>query len=64
MDQKAKMGRPPKGDECRSARIGLRAEPSEKERYERAADKAGLSLTEWMKARLDRAAKRELGDSN
>jgi len=63
METEAKRGRPTKGDSSRSARINMRAEPSEKERYERAAAKAGLSLTDWMKARLDRAAKRELGSS-
>jgi predicted HicB family RNase H-like nuclease len=62
MDQTNKIGRPPKGGERRSARIGLRAEPSDKERYELAAEKAGLTLSDWIKARLDRAAKRELGD--
>jgi predicted HicB family RNase H-like nuclease len=61
MEDKPKRGRPPKGQASRSARIDIRAEPSEKERYEQAAAKARLSLTEWMKARLDRAAKRELG---
>ena len=64
MDKEARMGRPPKGDERPSARIGLRGEPSDKDRYERAARKAGLSLTDWMKARLDRAARRELGGSS
>ena len=59
---KNKGGRPPKGQVTRTARINMRAEPSEKERYERAARKAGLSLTDWMKERLGRAAKRELGD--
>ena len=39
----------------------MRAEPSEKERYEQAAERAGLALTEWMAERLNRAAKRELG---
>jgi uncharacterized protein (DUF1778 family) len=62
MEDKPKRGRPPKGAASRSARIDIRAEPSEKERYERAAGKAGLSLTDWMKERLGRAAKRELGD--
>ena len=56
------MGRPPKGDELRSARINLRAEPSDKERYERAAQKADQTLSDWIKTRLDRAAKRELGE--
>jgi hypothetical protein len=39
----------------------MRAEPSEKAMYERAAKRAGLALTEWMSERLNRAAKRELG---
>ncbi|MCC7423512.1 MAG: hypothetical protein IT428_24820 [Planctomycetaceae bacterium] len=56
------MGRPPKGEEKRTARIGLRAEPSDKDRYERAAAKAGMTLSDWIKARLDRAAHRELGE--
>ena len=60
----ATRGRPPKGDESRSARINMRAEPTEKELYERAAAQAGLSLTDWMKGRLVRAARRELGDIN
>jgi hypothetical protein len=62
MDAKRPIGRPPKGDDLRTARISMRAEPAEKERYERAANKAGLSLTEWAKERLDRAASRELRD--
>lgn len=62
MEPEATMGRPIKGGEARTARIGLRSEPADKERYERAAKKAGLTLSDWIKARLDRAAKRELGD--
>ena len=61
---KNKGGRPPKGQVTRTARINMRAEPSEKERYELAAERAGLALTEWMAERLNRAAKRELGGSN
>ena len=34
----------------------------DKERYARSAELAGMTLTDWMKARLDRAARRELGD--
>ncbi|TXT21072.1 MAG: hypothetical protein FD138_4108 [Planctomycetota bacterium] len=62
METKPTRGRPPKGGETRTARIGIRAEPSDKERYARAAEIAKLSLSDWMKARLDRAARRELGD--
>jgi hypothetical protein len=62
MDAKRPMGRPLKGDTQRTARINLRAEPDDKARYEKAAAKADLSLTDWIKSRLDRAAKREIGD--
>jgi hypothetical protein len=62
MDAKRPIGRPPKGDDLRTARISMRAEPAEKARYELAAKRAGLSLTEWAKERLDRAATRELRD--
>lgn len=60
MEPERKQGRPPKGAELRSSRISVRAEPSDKERYESAADKARLTLSDWIKSRLDRAAKREL----
>jgi predicted HicB family RNase H-like nuclease len=60
METERKMGRPPKGGQLRSSRIALRAEPTDKERYERAAEQAGMTLSDWIKSRLDRAAKREL----
>lgn len=62
METKPMRGRPPKGGETRTARIGIRAQPSDKERYARAAALAEMSLADWMKARLDKAARRELGD--
>ena len=62
MNQKHPGGRPPKGDESQSERIHLRAQPSEKDRYVAAAEKAEMPLAEWIKERLNRAAKRELGD--
>jgi uncharacterized protein (DUF1778 family) len=64
MTDKQSMGRPPKGKVPRTARINMRAEPAEKALYERAAKRAGLPVTEWMAERLNRAAKRELGESN
>jgi uncharacterized protein (DUF1778 family) len=62
MDAKRPLGRPLKGETQKTARINLRAEPDDKARYEKAAAKAGLSLTDWIKSRLDRAASRELRD--
>jgi uncharacterized protein (DUF1778 family) len=62
MDQKRTRGRPPKGAGTQTERINLRAEPDDKSRFERAARKAGVSLTEWVRDRISRAAKRELGD--
>jgi uncharacterized protein (DUF1778 family) len=62
MKQRPKFGRPPKGERTQTDRINLRADPEEKARFETAARKAGLSLTDWMKDRLRRAVRRELGD--
>ncbi|MGC1275997.1 MAG: hypothetical protein WBC44_20010 [Planctomycetaceae bacterium] len=62
MDANRPPGRPPKGESPQTARIHLRAEPGEKARYERAAEKAGLALAEWIKERLNRAARREIGE--
>jgi predicted HicB family RNase H-like nuclease len=53
-------GRPPKGDRTQAARLYLRADDDEKARYDEAAVKAGLSLSEWIRDRLNRAARREL----
>ena len=52
-------GRPPVREKTQEARIQLRTLDSEKSEYERAAETAGLTLSEWMRNRLDRAAKRE-----
>ncbi len=35
----------------------VRARPDEKERYEAAAESAGLKWSEWVRAALERAAK-------
>lgn len=53
-------GRPPKGDEAQSARLYLRAVDDEKDLFESAAKAADLSLSEWIRDRLVKAAKREL----
>lgn len=60
MDEKRGPGRPPVAEKAQDARIQLRTLDGEKGTYESAAAIAGLSLSEWMRDRLNRAAKREL----
>jgi predicted HicB family RNase H-like nuclease len=53
-------GRPPLPDERRKGkRIEIRADPGERDAYEAAADAAGIDLSEWIRTRLNRAAKHE-----
>ncbi len=52
-------GRPPVNERTQEARIQLRTLDSEKAEFERAADTAGLTLSQWMRDRLNRAAVRE-----
>jgi hypothetical protein len=57
---KAKRGRPRKPlDEVREM-LAFRADQAERGEFERAATKADLRLSEWMRDRLTKAAKREL----
>ncbi len=59
--EKTRMGRPPKsGDENLSERIMLRLTASELDAYSHAADDAGLDRSEWIRAILNKAAKRHL----
>ena len=59
-DEKAFIGRPPKGAKPQSTRLYVRAIDTEKETLEAAAEAAGMKLSEWVRDRLLRAAKREL----
>lgn len=59
-DEKRGPGRPPVAGVAQDARIQLRTLGDEKSQYERAASAAKLSLSDWMRDRLNRAAKREL----
>jgi hypothetical protein len=54
------LGRPPIGDESQSARLYLRAVDTDKELFEDAAKAAGMRLSEWIRDRLVKAARREL----
>ena len=57
--EKPKRGRPPKDPQLvRSGVYQLRLTPSERESYDRAAERAGLSLAEWIRRYLDKAARR------
>lgn len=58
-DTARRPGRPLVRDKTQEVRIQLRTLDSEKTEYERAADTAGMTLSEWMRDRLNRAAKRE-----
>jgi predicted HicB family RNase H-like nuclease len=53
---KRPRGRPPV-DDGETAWIGFRASPERKERYERAAKKAGQALSAWIKKVLDRSSR-------
>ncbi|MCA9230932.1 MAG: DUF1778 domain-containing protein [Planctomycetales bacterium] len=53
-------GRPPKGDKAQSTRLYVRAVDADKELLEEAAEAAGMSLSEWIRDRLLKTAKREL----
>ena len=55
------MGRPPKsGNENLSERVFLRVTTSEKSAYDKAAETAGLDLSEWIRAALNKTAKQSL----
>ena len=56
----AKAGRPPRGPKAGAAKhFIMRLTDAERESYARAAERAGVSQSEWIRGRLDKAAKRE-----
>ena len=60
-----KMGRPPKsGNETLSDRVFLRVTASEKATYDQAAESAGVELSDWIRAILNRAAKAKRDSAN
>jgi len=55
-----KVGRPPRDPKTGAAKlVALRLTTAEREGYQRAAERAGVSLSAWIRDRLDKAAKRE-----
>lgn len=56
----AKRGRPPKEpDERKDSHVIVRVGQAERDEIERAAEVAGLRLSDWIRERLMSAAKRE-----
>jgi len=53
-------GRPPLRGESQKARLYVRAIDSEKELMEDAAQRAGMTLSDWIRDRLVKTAQREL----
>lgn len=56
---KTKLGRPPKAPGGLGSVFQIRLSDAEKADYQKAAERAGVPLAEWMRARLNSAAKRE-----
>lgn len=59
MEQKTRMGRPPKTGTVKGERVELRADTDEVALWDQAAEKADLQRSDWIRARLNAAAKRE-----
>jgi uncharacterized protein (DUF1778 family) len=60
MDEKRTPGRPPVGEKAQNARLYLRAIDTEKELIEDAARQANMTLSDWIRDRLVKAARKEL----
>jgi hypothetical protein len=59
--QPKRTGRPPlPPDRVKAGRIEIRVDRSESETYDEAAKLANLDRSEWIRTRLNNAAKREL----
>ncbi len=60
METKPKRGRPPLPENrVKGGRIEIRVSDDEQASYTEAAQAAGLERSEWIRDRLNRAAKRE-----
>ena len=57
---KQTRGRPRKEPEERKEMLAFRADQDERDEFERAAGKAKLRLSDWIRDRLRSAARREL----
>jgi hypothetical protein len=65
LDMKRTRGRPAKTPaERKGERVEVRADSLEKRQFEKAAAKAGIKLSDWIRTRLNAAARRELSLPN
>lgn len=61
---KQRRGRPPVDpSKTKAAYLEVRLERAEKQAFKEAADLAGLALSAWVRERLRRAAREELGEA-
>lgn len=49
-------------DDTKSVRLDMRISPEDKELFQRAAEKDGRSMSNWIRDRLLKAAREELND--
>jgi uncharacterized protein (DUF1778 family) len=56
--RETRLGRPPR-KEGESVLINFRATADEREAYQRAAEAAGMSLSDWIRSLADRELKRK-----
>jgi uncharacterized protein (DUF1778 family) len=54
-----KMGRPPKDGVTKAERVELRADADEVAAWDRAAERAKLSRSDWVRVTLNSAARRQ-----
>jgi uncharacterized protein (DUF1778 family) len=55
----SKMGRPPKTGVVKGERVELRVDADELALWDQAVKKSGLQRSDWIRARLNAAARRE-----
>lgn len=53
----------PKADKTHSAALRIRLLPEQEELIRQAAELAGISISAWIRERLIRAARREIGQA-
>jgi hypothetical protein len=63
MPKKKRIGRPPDAEKARDVLIAFRVMPKERARYQRAADAAGLPVSDWIRNLCNTACARREGRS-
>lgn len=64
MEKKRGRGRPPKPpEESKADLLHIRIAAEERTSYQKAADNTGMSFSEWVRDRLNKAARRDCRQS-